>query len=441
MRWLLGAVLALLLAAPASAAPLTEIDMGRDTGFTLAGERILSWAGEEGMLSVREADGSRRVLYRARRFKGQQSLIGQVAASDGQLAILTEGWDAVTEGGREWMSLRVGPVAGPYELAGGREGGGLDSGPLAVAFAPAGMVVANADRDNRRTLELRPAGGGAAVRLGEGSDQIAVNGRWAATRTNERVAAYDLEARTRAGVVAADSDPALSAPAAGISASGTLVYTDAADRLWSYVPATRRKTKLMDHVPWVVAVVGERAYVVQRTATSSFQHLDRLVAHDLATGATTPLTVGLDDTTFHTDGTRLLYSRFGSCVFYGDLPATAPDRTPTSARCPRPRMSFSVSDEQKRPRVRMWVTCPGGSAERCTGTARLTAKARRGGGRVVLGTWRFDVAGGTGATHVLKVRLARAKPTKRRGRTRHVARMRITGTPAHLNTRRIVFLR
>ena len=429
MRWWLGGVLlALALAAPASAAPLAQIDMGRDSGFQLAGERILSWAQEEGTLSVREADGSRRVLYRARRFKDQQSLIGRVAATDTQLAILTEGWDAVGEGGREWMSLRVGPFAGPYGLAGGREGGGLDFGPLAMAFAPAGMVVANVDSSSRRTLELRPAGGGAPVRLGEGSEQLAVNGRWAAIRTNKRVLAYDLEARTRVGVVAADSDPALSAPPAGISASGTLVYTDAADRLWSYAPATRKKTRLMDHVPEVVAVVGERAFVVQRTETSSFQHLDRLVAYDLAGGAATPLTVGLEDTQFSTDGTRLLYSRFSSCVFYGDLPAAAPERTPVSARCPRPRMSFSVSDEQKRPRVRMWVTCPGGSAERCTGTARLKRKGR------VLGTWRFRVAGGTGATHVMKVRLGRHK-------RRVVARMRITGTPTRPITRRIVFLR
>ena len=75
----------------------------------------------------------------------------------------------------------------------------------------------------------------------------------------------------------------------------------------------------------------------------------------------------------------------------------------------------------------MWVTCPGGSAERCTGRARLTLKRR------TLGTWRFSVAGGTSSTHVMKVRVARGK--------RHFARLRITGTPTHRITRRIVFLR
>jgi hypothetical protein len=421
-------VLTLVLAATAQAAPLAEIDTGGNTRFELAGERVLMWADEEGTLSVREADGSRRVLYRARRFKDQQSMIAGVSATDSQLAIRTEGWDAVGEGGREWMSLRTGPFAGPYELAGGREGGGLDFGPEAVAFAPAGLVVSNLDGNNRRTLELRPADGSAAVRLGAGAEQLAVNGRWAATRDNSGAAVFDLDARRRVGRVAADSHPALGAPRVGVSASGTLVYTDARDRLWSYAPATRQKRKLLDRVPEVVRVVGERAYVVQRIATSPYQHLDRLVALDLAGGPAQPLTAALESTTFHTDGTRLLYARVGTCVFYGDLPATAPEHTPSSARCPRQTLSFAVNERHKRPRVRMWVTCPGASAERCTGTARLRLKGR------TLGRWRFDIAGGTGETHVMKVKL-------RRGKRRQVARLRLTGSPTRPFTRRIVFLR
>jgi hypothetical protein len=76
----------------------------------------------------------------------------------------------------------------------------------------------------------------------------------------------------------------------------------------------------------------------------------------------------------------------------------------------------------------MWVDCPGGSAERCTGTARLRAKGR------TLGTWRFSVAGGTRTTHVMKVKLPR-------GKRRQVARLRITGSPTRPVTRKIVFLR
>ena len=428
MRWLLGALLALVLAAPASAAPLAEIDAPVGSRFALAGERILMWQNEGAELSVREPDGTARVLYRARSFKGQQSLIDQVSATDAQLAILTQGWDAVGEGGREWSSLRVGPFDGPYALAAGRAGGSTLTGPIGVALAPAGMLVALNDGFNRRTLELRPADGSAPVQLGEGADQLAVNGRWAATRTNTKAAAYDLETRTRAGVIAADSNPGFGAPPVGISASGTLVYTDAADRLWSYTPATRQKRKLLDHVPEVVRVAGERAFIVQRTATSPFQHVDRLVVYDLAGGTSTPLTVALEDTQFYADGTHLLFSRRGSCVFAGDLPAAAPDRSPASARCPRQTLTFVVNERHRRPRVRMWVTCPGGSAERCTGTARLTR------GRRVLGTWRFSVAGGAGATHLMKVRLGR-------GKRRVVARLRITGTPTRPITRRIVFLR
>jgi hypothetical protein len=415
-------VLVVGMAAPAGAAPLAGIETGANTRFAFAGERLFMWANEEGTLSLREPDGSQRVVYRARRFKGQQSMIADVAATETQLAVRTEGWDAVGEGGREWMSLRIGPFAGPYELAGGREGGGLDFGPEAIGFAPAGLVVSSVDGDNRHTLELRPATGGAAVRLGEGAEQIAVNGRYVATRTHDRVAAFDLGTRRRIARVAADSDPGSGAAPAGISASGTLIYTDARDRLWAH------KRKLMDHVPEVVGVVGERAYVVQRLQTSPFEALDRLVAVDLAGGPPQPLTAALPDTEFLTDGTRLLYSRFGTCVFYGDLPAAVPDRAPTSARCPRDRLRFDVTERHKRPRVRMWVTCPGGSADRCTGTARLRSRGR------TLGRWRFSVAGGTGRTHVMKVKL-------RRGTRRQVARLRITGSPMRPITRRIVFLR
>jgi hypothetical protein len=197
----------------------------------------------------------------------------------------------------------------------------------------------------------------------------------------------------------------------------------------------------MDHVHAVVEVVGERAYVVARTRTSPFHHLDRLVAYDLVSGEARTLTVGLENTQFHTDGARLLYARPGPCVFYGDLPPQAPDAAPVTARCPRQHLSVAVTEQHRRPRVRIWVTCPGASADRCTGSARLTARARRGGGRVALGSWRFSVAGGSGATRVLRVRLRRAAATKRRGRTRHVARLRITGSPTPQIARRIVFLR
>ena len=109
MRWLCAATLAsLILAAPAGAAPLGEIDAGNNNHFVLAGERVLMWQEEGARLSVREPDGTRRVVYRARGFKGQDSLIDRVAATDAQLAILTQGYDAVGEGGREWSSLRAG---------------------------------------------------------------------------------------------------------------------------------------------------------------------------------------------------------------------------------------------------------------------------------------------------------------------------------------------
>ena len=208
IRWLCAAALvAILLAAPAGAAPLGEIDVGDNNRFVLVGERILMWQEEGDLLSVSERDDAQRVLYRARGFKGQDSLIEQVAASDTRLAILTQGYDAVGEGGREWSSLRSGPFAGPYGVVAGREGGRTVAGPTAVALTPAGMLVAHNDGSNRRTLELRPADGGAAVRLGAGAEQLAVNGRWAATRNSARAAAYDLEARARVEEVAAARIP------------------------------------------------------------------------------------------------------------------------------------------------------------------------------------------------------------------------------------------
>ena len=79
------------MAAPAGAAPLAGIETGANTRFAFAGERLFMWADEEGTLSLREPDGSQRVVYRARRFRGQQSLVADVAATETQLAIRTEG--------------------------------------------------------------------------------------------------------------------------------------------------------------------------------------------------------------------------------------------------------------------------------------------------------------------------------------------------------------
>ena len=444
MKRLGAAFLSLIFAAPAGAAPLAEIDAGDDSRFALAGERVLMWQDEGPRLSVREPDGTRRVIYRARSFKRQQSLIGQVAATDSQLAILTEGYDAAGEGGRDWSSLRAGPFAGPYDVIAGREGGASVAGPFGVAASAAGLLVSSRDGDNRATLTLRPADGSAPVRLGEGAEQVAVNGRWAATRTSSAAALYDLDSRSRVAELMVPTDLQARPPGAGVSASGTLVYTDESARLWSYVPATRRRARLMEHVYEIVGAAGERAYVVQRLETTPYHHLDRLWSVDLGSGEARALTAGLEGTEFSTDGTRLLYSFAGSdgqCVFYGDLPPEAPQRVPVSARCPRQTLTFAVTEQHRRPRVRMWVSCPGASAdERCTGSARLTARARRGGGRVTLGSWRFSVAGGSSTTHVMKVRLRRAAPTRRRGKTRHVARLRITGTRSSRIDRRIVFL-
>jgi hypothetical protein len=259
------------------------------------------------------------------------------------------------------------------------------------------------------------------VRLGAGSEQIAVNGRWAAVRDNTGATAFDLEARRRVARIKAATHPAHGATPVGISASGTLVYTDAKDRLW----AGRRK--LLEHVPQVVNVVGERAFVVQTLRGTPFTPLARMVGVDLGTGAVQPVTVALQGGWFTSDGARLLYSR-GGCTFYGDVPATAPERTPVSDRCPREPLNFTAYERHRRPQVRMWASCPGGSAERCTGTARLRLKGR------TLGRWRFSVAGGTRKTHVMKVRLPRSKRSL-------IARLRLTGSPTRPKSQRIVFLR
>ena len=57
IRWLCAAALvAILLAAPAGAAPLGEIDVGDNNRFVLVGERILMWQEEGDLLSVSERD-------------------------------------------------------------------------------------------------------------------------------------------------------------------------------------------------------------------------------------------------------------------------------------------------------------------------------------------------------------------------------------------------
>jgi hypothetical protein len=123
----------------------------------------------------------------------------------------------------------------------------------------------------------------------------------------------------------------------------------------------------------------------------------------------------------------VIYHR-GQCTLYGDLPAA--DTAPVAPGCPRQPFRFAVDERQRRPTVRMRVTCPGGSADRCTGTAQLTAKGPSGRGRIVLGTWRFDAAGGEIVDGTLAVP----------GRTTTVARLRIMGVPYGTFDRRIVLV-
>ena len=256
------------------------------------------------------------------------------------------------------------------------------------------------------------------MRLGAGGRGLAVNGRFAAMRTFDRAAVFDLEARTRVTSVKIASDPASSPGPVGVTASGVLLHVDPAGRLRA--AGTVRMRGIED----IVAVVGERA-------------LRRAADRDHAVQLARPPVVARPrerrgEAAHRRARHRPVPDRRHAAALhpppaasrYGDLPAEAPQTTPA---CPRERLSFDVNEAQRRPRVRMWVSCPGASGDApCTGTARLTAKGRRR----ALGTWRFRASGGSRATRVLRVR----RPPRR-------ARLRITATDGTRITRRIVFLR
>jgi hypothetical protein len=177
-----------------------------------------------------------------------------------------------------------------------------------------------------------------------------------------------------------------------------------------------------------VRVAGATVYAVTRTNADQFEALDRLWAVDVAGGSPRPVTESVFVGEFATDGARVIYRR-AQCTLYGDLPA--PDAAPGATGCPRQPFSVFANERQRGRKVRVRVTCPGASADRCTGTARLTARRKRGRGRVTLGTWRFSVAGGETVAGAITVRR----------RSKSVARLRVTGTPYGTGDRRILLVR
>jgi hypothetical protein len=157
---------------------------------------------------------------------------------------------------------------------------------------------------------------------------------------------------------------------------------------------------------------------------------ERIRAADLATGAlrdVTPAfvigaTEGLETVW---DGAHFAYDD-GQCLLVGDLPAAPAASIPTSPGCPRPPLGTTARVAAGRRAVAAVARCPGGTADRCTGTARLQGRIGR---RVrTLATRSFELSGGQSATLTLtpaRALLRRVKPASRRHPRAHRVRLEI----------------
>ena len=306
----------------------------------------------------------------------------------------------------------------------GREGGRPVAGPTGDRVrADAGCSSSEPGRNNRPSLELRPADGGAAVRLGGAGSSWRSTGATRRCGPPTRAAAFDLEARTRVGERAAAADPGL---ARGRSASPRAARWSTPTPRAGCEPRARARhatARWTACTPWWASWASARTSSTGPRRARSTPSIACGV--DLASGEAKPLTAALRDrpVPHRRRAASVLAPR--PCVIYGDLPAETPHTTPPPAA--RASASASTSTrQQRRPRVRMWVSCPGASADRCAGTARLTARAAAGG------SWRFRARGGSR-------RHARGCALRRRAPARAPADHRTTdGTRI---TRRIVFLR
>ena len=402
-RWTLvaGMVGAVLSAPAASADPVPYPATRYPQELTFAGSRLL-WTDLDGRLRAQDPGGPPRVLFTPRRSGGGMfPEVEQIAADASRIAFVAG--TQLDEDGEMWESLRAGPLDGPFGLLVGSETASLEPPLYDSAAVYDGGVMWMSLVDGASQVTLHPDAGPerALFRSTTATSVVAAGGVAAVVSQSDfaerkppppaQLDVFDIATGARLYGLALRG-----APQATVAPDGTVLVLQGDALAWASpaAPALHPIARSVD----VLGGLGNGTAVFAVRVAGGF---DVIRAADLATGVTRDLSPKLTridrvrpDVAW--DGTHLAYDN-GSCVLAGDLPVATPVTMPAATGCPRPPLTTEVKTLQRKHAVRIRARCPGGSADRCAGTARITA--RIGGRTRVLAAKRLDLAGG-GATQL-----------------------------------------
>jgi hypothetical protein len=245
------------------------------------------------------------------------------------------------------------------------------------------------------------------------------------TRASEptSVTVYDLDSGESLFSLTLPREPGIA-----VAADGTLFVALDGVLQWAS-PAAPDLHEIARSVRQIGPVFGGTALFTATTGGG----FERIRAVDRATDAVRDVTPAFvigpgQDILTVWDGAHFAYDD-GECLLVGDLPAAPAASIPTSPDCPRPPLGTSARVAAGHRAVSAVARCPGGTADRCSGTARL--QARIGRRLRTLATRSFALAGGQSAALRLapsRARLRRVKPASRRHP--HDRRVRLEIRPA-----------
>jgi hypothetical protein len=406
MRFVVAGVLVALLAvAPAAAEPVPYPAARYPQELTFAGARLL-WTDTDGRLRAQDPGGAPRVLFVPRGRGGMFPSVETVVADASRIAFIAGA--ELDEDEETWESLRAGPLDGPFALVAGSEIASPE--PLFfddVALYDGGLLEMSLV-DGAIQVTVRPDGGATralfrsttAVRVAAAGGVAAVTSQSDFARTKPPPPAsldvLDIATGARLYGLALRG-----APEAAIAPDGTVLVLQGDALSWAS-PAAPTLHPIARSVDVLGGLDNGTAVFAVRVAGG----FDVIRAADLATGAVRDVSPKLTRISrvrpeLAWDGAHLAYDT-GSCVLAGDLPAATPATIPAAAGCPRPPLTTEVKTLQRRHAVRIGARCPGGTTDRCTGVARITA--RIGGRTRVLAKARLDLTGGQATEMTLTVK-------------------------------------
>lgn len=415
MRRLLACAIALLLPAPAAAAPVAPLGRHATDHVVWAGDRLVAW--DERQVETLEADGRFVQRFAVAPPEGQLADIDSLAVNGGRIAFVTFGSTLEGEGGSDlaWTSLRAGPLAGPFGVVAGEErarpGPERRHGPQAAAVADGGVAFVERTAQGSRLVWL-PDGGG-RVELGAAPDALHARGRYLALSRGGAIEVLD----TTAGPGLAYRVDLAARPL--VATDGSVAALTPEGELHTASPSAPAPVRRVEGVKALLGFGEGRVYFM--VARGPYLHEAR--AADLGSGAQWPITPALPDhangsSSVAADGSRLAFTDdMTGCVYAGDLPDAAPLGWPSGRGC-RPRMHNDVGDAVPRSgRFPATLACPGATGDLCSG--QLQIRTRRRGARRwrVRSRRRFLLAGGQTQDFILRVRRQRA--------SRHQLRIRM----------------